>query len=729
MTETPTQSGRPSLTTKNTFDAPALVGRVTKNGTAALRPGQPSEGSAEYESKTIPDLDDLNHLDGSATSTPSSSAAMTDEEIEDYDRLKLDPDTIIDGSVGGDLDNRMSRSTSDIRNLPADSGPHGFIRRKSDSYGRKPTPVARRRSFQIRLEKTDKKGRYVLTADDPEIQDILRRGLEREAASMDPSKRSRTIRDYVFTRQWTTFDRQNPLSSESPFHGFFTLFWLAMVLMFVRVCMINWREYGSVLGRNEVMKLMFSRDIVVLGLTDGAMCLATSFGFFLHKLIVRDYLSWNRTGWIIQNIWQTFFLAAAVGWTVYRDWPWTHTTFIVLHAVVFLMKQHSYSFYNGYLSGVYRRRNMVRRKMKHLHDMASLASPPTSPAPTPSSSTGLQLDGTAQSGSLKRRPSMGPRNSTDLGNEKSDVAHVAAAMETGKALNSSQMQSFERIMQDELNTLDKELQGKSTSAAQAYPNNLTIGNFADWVFLPTLVYELEYPRQERINWMYVLEKTVATFGVLGVMQVISQAYIYPPVAETVRMKEAGLSLEERWYELPWIISDMLFPLLLEQLLTWYLIWVSGTSAVFCGYVDADGFCAQECMLNVLAELTRFADRGFYGDWWNSVSWDQYARDWNRPVHNFLLRHVYHSSISAFHLSKSSATFVTFLLSALVHELVMACLFKKVRGYLFTMQLLQIPLVTLSRTKLLKGRNTVGNVVFWIGLFVGPSVLTSFYLLI
>jgi hypothetical protein len=40
--------------------------------------------------------------------------------------------------------------------------------------------------------------------------------------------------------------------------------------------------------------------------------------------------------------------------------------------------------------------------------------------------------------------------------------------------------------------------------------------------------------------------------------------------------------------------------------TWYLIW--------------------ECVLNVLAELTFFADRGFYADWWNSVSWDQFARD-------------------------------------------------------------------------------------------------------
>jgi len=31
-----------------------------------------------------------------------------------------------------------------------------------------------------------------------------------------------------------------------------------------------------------------------------------------------------------------------------------------------------------------------------------------------------------------------------------------------------------------------------------------------------------------------------------------------------------------------------------------------------------------------SELTYFADRGFYADWWNSISWDQFARDWNRP---------------------------------------------------------------------------------------------------
>lgn len=37
---------------------------------------------------------------------------------------------------------------------------------------------------------------------------------------------------------------------------------------------------------------------------------------------------------------------------------------------------------------------------------------------------------------------------------------------------------------------------------------------------------------------------------------------------------------------------------------------------------------------------------------------------------FLLRHVYASTIAAFRLSKFQASFVTFLLSACVHELVM-----------------------------------------------------------
>lgn len=71
--------------------------------------------------------------------------------------------------------------------------------------------------------------------------------------------------------------------------------------------------------------------------------------------------------------------------------------------------------------------------------------------------------------------------------------------------------------------------------------------------------------------------------------------------------------------------------------------------------------------------------------WNSTSFDEFSRRWNKPVHSFLLRHVYASTISAYKISKFQAAFVTFFLSALVHELVMAIVTKKIRMYLFLMQ--------------------------------------------
>jgi sterol O-acyltransferase len=656
----------------------------------------------------------------SAVSTPDPSrlsvyerAAQDDwsadpssvSDNEDYDELRLDPSAVMDGSTGAGAELSLQHRDSAIV-MDEDTPRKNGKRQDGDTNG------ARRQSIQVIFEKTNKKGRYILTADDPELREILKAGLQREKG-IEPSTKSRTtFRDMVFTRRFTTFDRQNPLGADSPFRGFFTLFWIAMGLLLGRIAAQNWKAYGSFLGRAEILHMMVEKDLFLLGVTDGVMCASTLFGLFLQKLILKGYLTWGGAGWIIQNLWQALYLGGFIGWTYYRDWPWTHTVFIVLHSLVFLMKQHSYAFYNGYLSQVYRRRQIVEQKLRQLEDMSPTTSP-TSVSPVRTFANMASTTGMSplsrKSSLTERRRSLAAKASTNLDKEETEVSAIAAAIDAGEPLDQDQMEAFSRLLRAEIRSLTEELNGKCTSSSNAYPNNLTIANWADWTCLPTLVYELEYPRQEKINWWYVAEKTSATFGVIWIMMVISQTYIYPPVLETVAMKESGLTLAERWVEFPWIVSDILFPLLLEQLLTWYVIW--------------------ECCLNVLAELTKFADRGFYGDWWNSVSWDQYARDWNRPVHNFLLRHVYHSSISAFHLSKSTATFVTFLLSACVHELIMLCLFKKVRGYLFTMQLLQLPLVMASRTKLLKGRDLLGNVVFWFGLFVGPSIIMSLYLIV
>jgi sterol O-acyltransferase len=348
--------------------------------------------------------------------------------------------------------------------------------------------------------------------------------------------------------------------------------------------------------------------------------------------------------------------------TLLRDWPWSHTVFFVMHGIVMLMKQHSYAFYNGYLSSAYKKRELLLAKLKELERVSPIQSPShTEPLASEVSTTHLSRVPSAQE-SRERRMSVSEK--------VPDIDKIAAAITSGEPLDEEQVHVFERILKWEIDALSEELRAKATTPERAYPNNLTLVNHYEFIVLPTLVYELEYPRSEGINLYYAAEKIAACFGVIFVMIMISQAFIYPVVMDTVRMKEQGVPLAARFQEFPWMLSELIFPFMMEYLLAWYLIW--------------------ETILNLLAEITYFADRSFYDAWWNSVSWDQFARDWNRPVHNFLLRHVYHSSISAMKVDKHTATLITFFLSACVHELVMWCIFKKLRGYLLFLQMCQLP---------------------------------------
>ena len=51
-----------------------------------------------------------------------------------------------------------------------------------------------------------------------------------------------------------------------------------------------------------------------------------------------------------------------------------------------------------------------------------------------------------------------------------------------------------------------------------------------------------------------------------------------------------------------------------------------------------GFWHSFC--NFFAEITCFADRRFYGDWWNATSYSEFYQKWSLPVHRWLLVHVY-----------------------------------------------------------------------------------------
>lgn len=263
-------------------------------------------------------------------SSANPSTSISDEDDYDYDGLQLNPLTIIGGSIGGGIQKQSTMNGLDTHNggdalLPEHAVvEQAFDAVKDGSPNFTTQSSGRRKSIQVTVEKTGKKGRYILTANDPEFREILRSQIISESDAN--GKQRKGFRDMVFTRRFTMFDRQNPLSSESPFYGFFTLFWLSIGMMLVRIAAQNWKMYGNILGSAEVFHVMFDRDIVVLGITDGVMCVGTMFGLGLQKMILKGYLSWNRHGWIIQNLWQTFYLFAVIAWTCTFSFAFRYTS-------------------------------------------------------------------------------------------------------------------------------------------------------------------------------------------------------------------------------------------------------------------------------------------------------------------------------------------------------------------------------------------------------------------
>ncbi|KAK9322428.1 MBOAT, membrane-bound O-acyltransferase family-domain-containing protein [Lipomyces orientalis] len=459
--------------------------------------------------------------------------------------------------------------------------------------------------------------------------------------SAKKAKRRPRFKDVKFQPHTTILEAE--ASRTSVFAGFYTLFWLGTFILFTKTVLVNYRNTGYFLDTHIVSILW--RDLPKIAISDLVLFLLTFANVVLQQAIVKNKISWNSTGWAIQSCYEVAFIGLALWWPMYNDYPWIGRVFLCLHSLVLLMKQHSYAFFCGYLS-------VVKR---------------------------------------------------DLALFESALAGLRS--EEGDGTPSPIQDEQEEHLHEEIAMCQTELRSSLPMSKVMYPNNVTFFNFFDYMMLPTLVYELEYPRTESIRWDYVFEKIAAIFGVFFLMIIIAEQYFYPIVMHALSLR--SLPFLEKVTEYPFLLFELLFPFLLMYLLTWYIIW--------------------DAILNEIAELTHFADRYFYGDWWNSVQWDQFAREWNVPVHQFLLRHVYHSSISAFQVSKGAATVITFLLSSVIHELVMFVIFKKLRGYLLVLQMCQLPLVQLSKTNFLRNNKILGNIMFWFGIYTGPSMMCMLYL--
>jgi sterol O-acyltransferase len=106
----------------------------------------------------------------------------------------------------------------------------------------------------------------------------------------------------------------------------------------------------------------------------------------------------------------------------------------------------------------------------------------------------------------------------------------------------------------------------------SYPNNLTLYNYVDFIFCPTLCYELEYPRNTHVRWLEVFYKTLAVFGCIFLMVITAEEFILPVLdVSAVRLHNSN-SATDFALIMGETIGRLLFPFMITFLLVFLVIF-------------------------------------------------------------------------------------------------------------------------------------------------------------
>jgi len=254
-------------------------------------------------------------------------------------------------------------------------------------------------------------------------------------------------------------------------------------------------------------------------------------------------------------------------------------------------------------------------------------------------------------------------------------------------------------------------------AERGFPQCLHLKDMLLFLAYPTLCFQLHYPVAPRIRKRRLVGNLLALMICIALSYILLEQYVTPLLVNArqyVKM-EAGPD-----GKVLTISSAKLLERLLKLSLPNLYLWLLMFYALFHSW------------LNALAELTRFGDRRFYEDWWNSASFGEYWKKWNLPVHHWCLRHVYFPMLRR-GWSKLQSGFTVFLISGLLHELLVAVPLRMKRPtVLVTLAFLaQLPLTVLTSHPLFEKRHrTIGNGIFWLAFcFSGqPAAILIYFFL-
>jgi len=501
-----------------------------------------------------------------------------------------------------------------------------------------------------------------------------------------------------FTPRLSTLDPHNQLLHQNPLRGLYALFWILLAFHILATLHAS----GSLAIQSPLARL-FSKHLPQLAVVDLCLVASTFSALGFAQLLSNRVFEYCNTGLIIQHVFQFSWLVAWISYIYHREWPWIQSGFLTLHSITMLMKIHSFCATNGEYA---EKLKSLESKVNELQEseLIEFDEPKTGKINRKQLVSTLVTTGIYeklhQFIEQKKEAANGPEPKSQSESGEKDDDLLRKARETIDLLDLLGARNVTPNPNED--GVDENYDDRFSS--KCWPENLTVSNFTDYLLIPTLVYRLRYPRTKEIRIFFVVEKIFAVVGIFGLIYMITQYYIWDQVTSIKTFEQGHRSSAVHLVD---NVIRLVVPFTINYLLIFYIIF--------------------ECICNGFAELTRFADREFYSDWWNSCSFDEFSRKWNKPVHHFLLKHVYASTISSYGLSRSAAAIITLFLSSLVHELLMAIVTRKLRLYLFLAQMTQLPLTYVGRSRVFRARPALANAFFWVGLISGFPLLAVCYI--
>jgi MBOAT, membrane-bound O-acyltransferase family len=498
------------------------------------------------------------------------------------------------------------------------------------------------------------------------------------------------------------------------FEGFYNLAFLLLSTALLFMAARNIREKGILLDLNDFTCPEMLRDLHYVVYLMAFMFACSTSVYWILKSFILGLLSWRAC--VIAYVFsQGLLITVPTSFLYLSDISPVPSMIVMLFASVFMLKMHSYiaTNYAMFAERVVRYGPLQARLNKNVaHTFLELVfrAPAGSLIPVTSTSSDEaaepepQEEKDEQDGAPSLVPS--PSNTGGLRKRKSfskKKIDTSSASSSSSPSSSSPPGSHPHIGGRRGSTdIISGTSVQKQNFIKLWPHNVTFPNFVHFLFIPCLVYEPKYPRTRSIRITYVLRKLFEFLLSNVLMYCVMKQFILPILSESAVPPSADLI--DRFLLNSFHLMRLAIPS--------FFIWLTLFYGLF------------HCLLNIVAELTFFGDRYFFGSWYNATRLDHFWKLWNIPVHEFCLRHVYLELKHYVGVNNHLSMFATFFVSAIFHELIFSAAFKTFRPFFFFGMLFQIPMIMISRIFSDKRR---GNTLVWLSLFLGQPLLEILYL--